>query len=189
MNNPDIFRQGFRYLNHFMLLLWRLGLGPWLSLWPKVGGRFMVIAHTGRKTGQIRRTPVNYTAIDGEVYCTAGFGRNCDWYQNIKAEPQVEIWLQDGWWRGLAEEVTVNHEFLPILRAVLFDSGFAAPLFGVNPYTLSDAQLAEIARDYRLIHFRRIAERTGADGPGDLAWIWPLATFILLPLAFRRNRK
>ena len=60
-------RQGFKYLNKFMLLLWRLGLGNLLNAWPDVGGRIMVITHTGRKTGLKRQTPVNYTIIDGEV--------------------------------------------------------------------------------------------------------------------------
>lgn len=29
-------RQGFKALNRWMLLLWRLGLGNWLNAWPKV---------------------------------------------------------------------------------------------------------------------------------------------------------
>ena len=67
-------RQGFKYFNRFMLLMWRLGLGRWINLWPEVGGRIMVITHTGRKTGMRRRTPVNYTIANGDIYCTAGFG-------------------------------------------------------------------------------------------------------------------
>jgi hypothetical protein len=67
-------RQGFKHFNRFMMLMWRLGLGPWVNAWPEVGGRIMVITHTGRKTGIRRRTPVNYTIADGEVYCTSGFG-------------------------------------------------------------------------------------------------------------------
>jgi len=39
-----------------------------------------------------------------------------------------------------------------------------------------------------VLHIRRTAERTGPQGPGDLAWVWPLATFLLLPLVFRRKK-
>ena len=71
-------RQGFkRYLNPFMRTLFRLGLATWFNVWPEVSGRVMVITHTGRKTGQPRRTPVNYAIVDGEVYCVVGFGVDC----------------------------------------------------------------------------------------------------------------
>lgn len=76
-------RQGFKYFNRFMMLLWRLGLGSWINAWPEVGGRIMVITHIGRKTGIRRHTPVNYTIADGEVYCTAALGSISDWYRNI----------------------------------------------------------------------------------------------------------
>ena len=44
--------------------------------------------------------------------------------------------------------------------------------------------------DYRLLRIRRQEAHTGPGGPGDLSWLWPLATMLLLPLVlFRRNRK
>ncbi len=183
-------RQMFKQMNKFMLLMWRLGLGSWLNFWPDVGGRIMVITHTGRKTGLKRRTPVNYAIVEGELYCTAGFGPMSDWYRNLKAHSQVEVWLPEGRWAGVAEEITDPQGRLPLLRQVLIASGFAAPMFGIYPKTMTDAELEAVSTDYRLIHIRRTEARTGPDGPGDLAWIWPLATMILLPLAlFRRRRK
>jgi deazaflavin-dependent oxidoreductase (nitroreductase family) len=175
-------RQGFKYLNRFMLLMWRLGLGPILNMGPAMAGRYMVITHTGRKSGLKRRTPVNYALVDDEVYCTAGFGSVSDWYRNLIANPQVEVWLPDGWYAGIAEEVTQPEARLPLLRAVLIGSGFAALAAGVDPTKLTDEELDGVAKEYRLIHIRRVAARTGKDGPGDLAWVWPLATMILLPL-------
>src|SRR6266542_1045798 len=99
-------RQAFKYFNRFMLLMWRLGWGAWVNAWPDVGGRIMVITTTGRKSGLRRQSPVNYALVGGELYCTAGFGQVSDWYRNIKANPNVEVWLPDGWWSGVAEEVT-----------------------------------------------------------------------------------
>ena len=181
-------RQGFKYFNRFMLLMWRLGLGRWINAWPEVGGRIMVITHIGRKTGKKRHTPVNYTIVDGEIYCTVGFGPISDWYRNIIAHPEVEVWLPDGWWAGVGEEITDPEKRLPILRQVLIDSGFAARAAGINPRTMPDEALNAATAPYRLIHIRRTHALTGADGPGDLAWIWPLATMILLPLALRRRK-
>jgi deazaflavin-dependent oxidoreductase (nitroreductase family) len=182
-------RQGFKQFNRFMLLMWRLGLGPWVNAWPEVGGRILVITHTGRKTGVRRRTPVNYTIADGQIYCTAGFGGVSDWYRNIVANPQVEVWLPDGWWAGLAEEVTDAQTRIPLLRQVLIDSGFAARAAGIDPVGMTNAELDAATESYRLIHIRRTEARTGPGGPGELSWVWPLATMMLLPLALLRRRR
>jgi deazaflavin-dependent oxidoreductase (nitroreductase family) len=149
----------------------------------------MVLTHTGRKTGFTRRTPVNYALVEGELYCTAGFGHISDWYRNIMADPKVEVWLPDGWWAGLAEEIDDPSKRLPRLRAVLIGSGFAAYAAGLDPRSMTDEALAAAATDYRLLHIRRTEARTGPDGPGDLAWLWPLSTLILIWLLFRRGRR
>ena len=180
-------RQGFKVFNRFMLIMWRLGLGPMLNMGPALAGRYMVITHTGRKSGMKRRTPVNYAVVDDEIYCTAGFGSVSDWYRNIIANPQVEVWLPDGWWAGIAEEVIHPEARLPLLRDVLIGSGFAALAAGVDPNKMTDEELDALTKDYRLIHIRRVAARTGQDGPGDLAWVWPVATLILLPLLLMRR--
>lgn len=180
-------RQGFKYLNRFMLLMWRLGMGPLLNMGPAMAGRYMVITHTGRKSGAKRRTPVNYALVDDEVYCTAGFGSMSDWYRNIVANPQVEVWLPDGWWAGIAEEVTQSEARLPVLRQVLIASGFAAYAAGVDPKQLTDEELDAATKEYRLIRIRRVAARTGKDGPGDLVWVWPLLVMLLLPLALPKG--
>ena len=99
-------QQGFKHFNRGMLALWRLGLGPWLSAWPQVGGQILVISHTGRVSGLKRRTPLNYAIVDGEVYIAAGFGSRSDWYRNLKVNPSLEVWLPQGWWSGCAEEIT-----------------------------------------------------------------------------------
>ncbi|HNT54824.1 MAG TPA: nitroreductase family deazaflavin-dependent oxidoreductase [Anaerolineaceae bacterium] len=181
-------QQGFKYFNKFMLLMWRLGLGSWVNISPATLGRIMVLTHTGRRSGLRRQTPVNYAEVDGEIYCTAGFGGASDWYRNLIAHPQVEVWLPNGWWSGEAIEVTEPEARLRLLRQVLIASGFAARVAGINPHTMTDDELAELTTDYRVLRIRRTAERTGPQGPGDLAWVWPLATFLLLPLVFRRKK-
>jgi deazaflavin-dependent oxidoreductase (nitroreductase family) len=182
-------RQGFKKFNRFMMLMWRLGLGPWVNAWPEVGGRIMVLTHTGRKTGIKRRTPVNYAIADGEIYCTAGFGSVSDWFRNIMANPKVEVWLPDGWWAGVAEEMTDTKTRIPLLRQVLIASGFAARAAGIDPVGMTNEELDAATADYRLIRIRRTDARTGPGGPGELAWVWPLATVLLLPLVLFRRRK
>ena len=181
-------RMIFKSFNRFMLLLWRLGLGAWGN-GTSFGGSLMVLKHTGRKTGLIRQTPVNYTIIDGDIYCTAGFGRVSDWYLNIIANPEVEVWLPDSRWAGVAEDVTNMENSHIIFRQVLIASGFAGPLFGANPKQLSDLDLINLLESYRLIRIRPANALTGPGGPGDLAWVWPAATVALLGLLLFRRRK
>lgn len=182
-------RQGFKHFNRFMMLMWRLGLGPWVNSWPDVSGRIMVLVHTGRKTGLKRQTPVNYATVDEDIYCTAGFGRLADWYRNIMANPEVEVWMPDGWWAGRAQDISEAEDRLPLLRRVLIASGFAARAAGLSPRTMSDDELNSATAEYRLIRITRTDARTGAGGPGDLAWIWPVATFLLLLLLPLHRRR
>ncbi len=181
-------RRLFKSVNRFMLLLWRLGLGSWMK-WPELSGAIMVIKHTGRKTGLTRYSPVNYAVVDGDIYCTAGFGSVCDWYSNLMAIPQVEIWLPDGRWAGVAEDVSDSKDRGVLLRQVIIASGFAGPLFGADPKKLTDADFEKLMDNYRLIRIQRKGAVTGPGGPGDLAWVWPLSTFMLLFLWFRRRRR
>jgi len=188
-NSEQSLRMAFKYFNHFMLFMFRLGLGSWFEFFPAFSGRIMVITHTGRKSGQRRRTPVNYALVDGDVYCVAGFGKISDWYLNIKAHPKVEIWLTDSWWEGTAQDVTGCEQHIQLMRQVLIGSGFAAYAAGIDPHALSDEALNEVTKTYRLVRIQRTAPRTGPGGPGDLAWVWPLASMILLPLALRRRKR
>ncbi len=184
-------RRMFKLLNPVMVWQWRLGLGKLMNMGPeRLSGRYMVLTHIGRKSGDRHLTPINFALHEGDIYCMAGFGEISDWYRNIKANPHVEVWLPDGWWAGVAEEVPQSDErWLPLLRRVLIASGFAARLFGVDPDQLDDEALRAAASDYRVVRIRRTEARTGPYGPGEYAWVWPLATFLLLFRPRRRRKK
>ncbi len=185
----DRLRSGFKRFNVFMLFLWRLGMGRWMEVWPKVGGRILVLVHTGRKTGIQRRTPVNFTMIGEDIIIVAGFGSAADWYRNIQHNPNVEVWLPDGWWEGLAEDYDDPANRLSTMRQLMYDTGFATPLMGVDPRKFTDVELEKEVADYKLVRIRRTAARTGAGGPGDLAWFWPAATLALASLLWLRRKK
>jgi deazaflavin-dependent oxidoreductase (nitroreductase family) len=175
-------QQCFKGVNKFMVLMWRLGMGGWVNSIPKLLGRILVMTHTGRKSGLLRRTPVNYAIQDGEIYCVAGFGVVSDWYRNLKANPQVEVWLPEGWWTGTAEDVSDMTGRLSVVRQILINSGVVAFIEGLNPYRASDEELTRLTADYRLVRIHRTAERTGKAGPGDLMMVWMYATHILFLL-------
>jgi len=146
-------RKVFRAGNHFMVFLWKIGLGKALNTWPAGFGRIMVIKHHGRKSGREYLTPINYAIVDGEIYCTAGFGSISDWYRNILGYPRVELWLPEGRRVACAEDISNSPDRLFLLRQVIIASGFAGPLFGVDPKKLDDEQFNKVSRNYRLVHF------------------------------------
>jgi deazaflavin-dependent oxidoreductase (nitroreductase family) len=184
----ETLRQVFKKFNPFMILMWRLGLGRWINIWPAVIGRIMVIRHTGRKSGLTRYTPVNYAIVDGEIYCLAGFGSKADWYQNMLANPKVEVWLPNGRFLGMAEDVSDAENRLQIMREVIIASGFAALLAGINPRKMSDEDFEKETRNYRLLHIRSQEEVSGQGGPGDLAWVWLPVLLVVLSIRKRRRK-
>jgi len=191
--NPDTenaLRYAFKRFNPFMVTLFRLGLGRMVNFWPTVGGRIMVITHTGRKSGLRRRTPVNYAPIDGDLYCTAGFGAASDWYRNIMANPEVEVWLPREWRRGRAEDLSQDPRRIPLLREVIIASGVVGPMVGVNPPKMNDDEFDRVTSKYRLVRITLKERLSGPGGPGDLAWVWiPVAVIAaLLVFGFRRRR-
>jgi deazaflavin-dependent oxidoreductase (nitroreductase family) len=179
-------RTAFGYLNRFMIALWRLGLGGWVNLWPAVGGRVMVLVNIGRRTGIQRRTSLNYAHIGGDIYCISGFGRISDWYNNVVENPHVEIWLPDGWWAGVATDVSDSESRLTVMRQVLIASGFASYLAGIWPRSASDAELDRATADYRVLRIERTQSLATTGGPGDLLWIWPMVALALLVLMLLR---
>ena len=148
-------RKVFHTFNHLMVFMWKIGMGRMINVWPAVIGRIMVIKHRGRKSGKVYLTPVNYAIVDGEIYCTAGFGSISDWYRNMLVHPTVELWLPGQKCSYIAEDVSDSPKRLHILRQVLIASGFAGPMFGIYPRKINDEQLEKLAKDYRLVHFKQ----------------------------------
>jgi deazaflavin-dependent oxidoreductase (nitroreductase family) len=154
-NQLETLRKILHAFNPFMILMWKLGMGRMINIWPSVIGRIMVIKHRGRKSGKEYLTPVNYAVVDGEIYCTAGFGSISDWYRNMLVNPDIELWLPQGWRKARAEDISDSSERLFLLRQVIIASGFAGPLFGINQKKLNDEQLDAVSKEYCLIHFKK----------------------------------
>jgi deazaflavin-dependent oxidoreductase (nitroreductase family) len=68
--------------------LYRLRLG-WL-----LGKRFLLLEHTGRKSGRMRETVIEVVKHDprtGTYYVVSGWGARSDWYLNVRKNPRVTI--------------------------------------------------------------------------------------------------
>lgn len=173
-------RRAFRVLNRNMLLMWRLGLG-WQMANP-LSGYIMVLATTGRRSGERRLVPLNYAEGTNAVYCLAGFGRTTHWLLNLQADPQCEIWLPDGRrLRGRGELVATETRRISLVREILVRSGFAAKVAepSLDLATALDDAIAELGpqpgRHYEVVEIELGDAITGPGGPGDLTWVWPTA--------------
>lgn len=184
----DALRRIFHRMNRAMVVLWRLGLARAVNVWPQGFGRLLVIEHTGRRSGSRYLTPVNYTQAGDDVYCIAAFGDRTDWYRNLMATSANAVWLPDGRWEIQASDASDDRRRLDLMRKVLIDSGFAAPLFGLHPRRMSDDDLADATAEYLLVRIQPLQRRDTADGPGDLAWVWVPIGITSTLLIMRRRR-
>ena len=57
---------------------------------------FADLEHAGRKSGTVRHTPVRAFRAEDTVVVGLNFGRQCDWYQNIKAAGTCRMRLDGG---------------------------------------------------------------------------------------------
>src|SRR5512138_20446 len=146
-------RRVFHAMNHFMVFMWKMGLGRMMNCWPAGFGRIMVIRHVGRRSGKPYLTPVNYAIVEGEIYSTAGFGPGTDWYRNLMANPDIQLWLPQGNRRAHACDESNSPSRVRLLREIVIASGFAGPLLGVDQKKFTDEQLEKASGDYRLVHF------------------------------------
>ncbi|MHA6783283.1 nitroreductase family deazaflavin-dependent oxidoreductase [Pseudonocardia saturnea] len=75
-----------RAVHRAPIALFRLGLGALL------GTRFVLLTHTGRRTGVSRRVVLEVVGRDGSGYLVAsGYGPRAQWFRNIIAEPHVRF--------------------------------------------------------------------------------------------------
>lgn len=97
------------------ILFYRIKL-DWL-----LGDRFLMLTHTGRKSGLPRQTVIEVVKHDkgtNTYYVASGWGEKSDWYQNIQKTPQVTIQV-----RGRKFQTTA--EFIPMEKAIEIVSTYA----------------------------------------------------------------
>jgi deazaflavin-dependent oxidoreductase (nitroreductase family) len=98
-----------RHLLRVPVYLYRWGLGPLL------GERFLLLTHTGRRSGIRHQTVLEVMEYREEgpvAVVMSGFGRNSDWLRNIETTPNEEVVVGANHFqashRFLSEEEAVN---------------------------------------------------------------------------------
>jgi deazaflavin-dependent oxidoreductase (nitroreductase family) len=74
-----------------------------------LGRRFLMLEHTGRKSGQTRRTVLEVVASHPDaVYVAAAWGEKAQWLQNVRANAEVVVYHGSTRFRANAEPVTAD---------------------------------------------------------------------------------
>ncbi len=187
-------RGAFRALNRNMLLMWRLGLGRMMA--SPTGGYVMVLATTGRRSGERRLVPLNFAEEGTSVYCLAGFGKRTHWLLNLQADPRCELWLPDGRRvHGTGTVIVDEAKRLEMTRKILVRAGFATKIAepGLDPENAPDEVIGALGERYghryEVVEIKQGEMATGPGGPGDLKWVWPAVAIgsVLSWLLLRRR--
>ncbi len=133
--------------------LYRLRLG-WL-----LGHRFLLLTHRGRKTGKLRQTVlevVHYDHATRESVVLSAYGERADWYQNILANPPIEV--QTGGSRYAPQyrllEVDERLAALKIYQRRYRRAFQAVMRFLGHPYDGTEAGLRALADTVLMVAFR-----------------------------------
>ena len=165
----------------------KMGLGRYIS--NPFTGYLMILRTRGRKSGEMRDAPLGYTVVGECVYCVAGFGRQTHWFQNVLADPNVELVLPSRAFSGVAEEVTDEAERRRVLPPLLRSMGVIAATMGMgNPWRDAPEAIAARCEGMPLVRVRATGIAAGPEDPGGRYWVVPLAASALVTLWWLRGR-
>jgi deazaflavin-dependent oxidoreductase (nitroreductase family) len=169
-----------KWLYKSPILFYRMGLGF------IVGRLFMIMTTTGRKSGQTRRTAIEFHEFEGKPTVMSGWGTKTDWYRNLQANPLATVQT----WRGAqsvrARRITSEAELTrafhwamsnPTMRAMMKVAGFDMTL---------EQFLAERER-FTFVTFEPTEEKTPEPLKTDLWWVWLVFVPLCLLLAWIVN--
>ncbi len=133
--------------------LYRVRLG-WL-----LGDRFLMLTHTGRKSGLPRQTVIEVVRHDRQTdtYCVvSGWGAKSDWYRNIRKNPSVTIHVGGRRFQSKAE-------FIPVEQAIEIMETYA------RDHPMAFSELSGLFLGERM--------KPGSDAPQRIAEKMPMVAF------------
>lgn len=135
------------------IFLYRIKLG-WL-----LGDRFLMLTHTGRKSGLPRQVVIEVVKHDKEnntYYVVSGWGEKADWYRNIRKTSQVTV--QSG-----RRKFQTEAEFIPVEKAIEIVNTYA------REHPIAFNELSGLFLGERM--------KSGSDAPERIARKMPMVAF------------
>lgn len=137
--------------------LYRWHLGPLL------GHRFLLLRHTGRRSGVRHQTVLEvleYRKQGPEVVVMSGFGPHPDWLRNIETTPDAEV-ITGSQHFAAAYRILGEDESVRVLKGYEHRNRFIAPIVRRAltwlvgwPYQSTDEDRHRLVRQLPLIAFR-----------------------------------
>lgn len=164
------------------ILLYRLGMGVF------IGRLFMVLTTTGRRSGQPRRTAIEFHEFEGKPTVMSGWGKKTDWYRNLQANPlaTVQTWrgAQSVRARRIDSEEELRRAFAwaqsnPTMRTMMKLAGLE----------MTPEQFIAEKERFTLVTFEPTDEPTPPPLKADLVWVWAIALPVCLWLVWRMIRQ
>lgn len=158
-----------RWMFRAPLVLWRLGAGALLR------NKMLVLTTVGRRSGEARRTALEYSVIDGKVYIGSGWGMRTDWCRNLAADPVARVQSRLGTQAVVARRADSPEEFRQLYHLIRG----ASPAWKdyIASHDIEDREDDFVAKRERLVTWR-LEPLSGADAASappplraDLAWV------------------
>ena len=92
-----------KFFNRLVVPLYKLGVLPVLG----IGKQIILLTTKGEKSKKMRDFPIGYQYIDDTVYVFSGWGKEANWYANLKAYPE-DVYVQSGFRRFQVRPETVE---------------------------------------------------------------------------------
>ena len=76
-----------------------------------MGGRFLFLTHTGRKSGLKHQTVIEVVSHDettGAYYVAAAWREKSDWYRNIQQNPSIGVQVRNHKFQANAEKISTQ---------------------------------------------------------------------------------
>jgi deazaflavin-dependent oxidoreductase (nitroreductase family) len=124
-----------------------------------LGDRFLMLTHTGRKSGLLRQTVievVQHDKVNDTYYVVSGWANKSDWYQNIHKTPQVTVQVHGRKFQSTAE-------FIPIDQSIERLKAYA------RDHPIAFSELSELFLGERM--------KPDSDAPERIAKKMPMVAF------------
>jgi deazaflavin-dependent oxidoreductase (nitroreductase family) len=143
----------------FRLPIWlyKIHLG-WL-----LGNRFLLLTHTGRKSGLPRHTVIEVVHFDRQnqiFYAASGWGEKSDWYRNVMKNPHVAIQSGRVNQEAMAERLSVEEAGEELVQYARKHPMTWRELANFMGYHLdgSEAGVRDVGQTLPIIAFRLLPE-------------------------------
>lgn len=146
------------------IVLWRLGLGG------LTGRLFMIMTTIGRKSGQPRRTAIEYHEFNGKTYVLAAWPKS-DWYQNLLSDPRVTIQTAHGTQACVARRLTDDGELAQVFEFVE-KNPFMRRFWEMLGFNLTREEFLAQKDRFYIITFEPTDQPTPPPLEADLKWLW-----------------